>query len=73
MTKMLNKNITQLDENVVVEYLSNLRLEKELLNIKAKNSWGKSSSDLNLKCENMKLSVWKLKGEKFFAMYYKKS
>lgn len=38
MTKMLNKNITQLDENVVVEYLSNLRLEKELLNIKAKNS-----------------------------------
>lgn len=44
-------------KNMVVEYSSNLRLEKELLNIRAKNPWGKSSSDLNLKCENMKLSV----------------
>lgn len=41
MTKMLNKNITQLDENMVVEYSSNLRLEKELLNIRAKTHEGR--------------------------------
>lgn len=36
MTIMLNKKIKQLDKNVVV-YSSNLRWEKALLNIKAKD------------------------------------
>ena len=34
--KKLNKNIKQLDENIIVEYSSSLRLEKTFLSIKAK-------------------------------------
>lgn len=36
VTKKLNKNIKQLDENIIVEYSPNLRLEKTFLSRKAK-------------------------------------
>ena len=69
VTKKLNKNVKQLDENIIVEYSSNLRLEKTFLSIKAKNPWGKSLSDWNLSVT----SGWKQKGKKVLPGTAKKA
>lgn len=56
-------------EHLDKSYSSNLRWEKELLNIKAKKRMREEFLRFKL-CENIKSNGWKLKGKKFLPYTY---